>query len=176
MGVWEQRCSDLKPDVHADMPPQHFAGQDTLGWTVLPLDCQAWASSIVEQGLSPTAIRSLQNLQTREPCAWNHHAICCYAKLKYTKLDIIVWSWPQDMDSVLRIHLKELGVNEEWVWKPDGNKPEKLDKQLWWSNWEKCSRLKPTSWKRGESLAEAKASWKWGMSWFYTCETLHIYK
>jgi|Cyp1metagenome_2_1107374.scaffolds.fasta_scaffold61487_4 hypothetical protein len=33
------------------------------------------------------------------------------------------------MDSVLRIHLKELGVNEEWVWKPDG-KPEKLDKQL----------------------------------------------
>jgi len=32
-----------------------------------------------------------------------------------------------DMDSVLRIHLKELGVNEEWVWKPDG-KPEKLDK------------------------------------------------
>ena len=34
----------------------------------------------------------------------------------------------QDLDSVLRIHLKELGVNEEWVWKPDG--PEKPGKQL----------------------------------------------
>ena len=58
---------------------------------------------------------------------------------------------------MLRIHLKELGVNEEWVWKPDG-KPEKLDKQLGEATGKSAAGLNLPRESGGESLAEAKAS------------------
>lgn len=35
----------------------------------------------------------------------------------------------EDLDSVLHIHLSEMGVNEEWIWKPDPKDPT-LGKQI----------------------------------------------
>ena len=69
----------------------------------------------------------------------------------------------------MHIHLKELGVNEEWVWKPDG-KPEKLDKQLGEAtgrsatgfNWIAVAKTKTHLAKAGQKLCRDKRSVKVG--------------